>query len=155
MAASATQSPLQSTKGWPEPAVSVCFSVVIDGWNLGSFTGCQGLSFQVQVETREEGGTNGFVHQIPGRVTYTNIKLTRVVNKDSAMIQKWFASLQVPFKRTTAHIRALTTKGDEIAKWTLQGVIPVKWDGPSMSLDSAAVMTESLELAHHGFLPNA
>jgi hypothetical protein len=32
-------------------------------------------------------------------------------------------------------------------------VIPVRWSGPQLSLDSPKVATETLELAHHGFLP--
>ena len=36
--------------------------------------------------------------------------------------------------------------------WTLTGVIPVRWTGPSLSVDSPKVATETLELAHHGFL---
>jgi hypothetical protein len=31
-------------------------------------------------------------------------------------------------------------------------VVPVKWSGPQLSLDSAKVAIETLELAHHGFL---
>jgi hypothetical protein len=31
-------------------------------------------------------------------------------------------------------------------------VIPVKWQGPSFSAESAKVATETLEIAHHGFM---
>ena len=143
---------MAGTPASTDPAVSVCFSVVIDGQDLGAFTGCQGLSFQVEVETREEGGNNGFVHQLPGRISYTNVRLTRAVNRDSAKISRWFAAMTVPIKRTQAEIRAMASDGTVIASWSLQGVIPVKWDGPSMGLDSPAVAIETLELAHHGFL---
>lgn len=143
---------MASTASATDPAVSVCFSVKIDGQDLGAFTGCQGLSFQVEVETREEGGNNGFVHQLPGRISYTNVRLTRAVNRDSGKVARWFASMTVPIRRTQAEIRAMTSNGTTIATWSLQGVIPVKWEGPSMGLDSPAVATETLELAHHGFL---
>ncbi|HKE97848.1 MAG TPA: phage tail protein, partial [Actinomycetes bacterium] len=33
------------------------------------------------------------------------------------------------------------------------GVFPVRWQGPALNVDSPKVATESLELAHHGFLP--
>ena len=36
---------------------------------------------------------NGFVHQLPGRIKYTNVKLTRPVNADTAKIAAWFASM--------------------------------------------------------------
>ncbi len=40
-----------------------------------------------------------------------------------------------------------------VASWGLLGVIPVRWTGPSLNLDSPKVATETLELAHHGFTP--
>ena len=43
--------------------------------------------------------------------------------------------------------------GEIVASWWLDGVIPVRWSGPSLNLDSPKVATETLELAHHGFLP--
>jgi hypothetical protein len=30
-------------------------------------------------------------------------------------------------------------------------VIPVKWSGPGLNLDSPKVAMETLEIAHHGF----
>ena len=36
---------------------------------------------------------NAFVHQLPGRIKYTNVKLTRPVNADTAKIAAWFASM--------------------------------------------------------------
>ena len=55
-------------------------------------------------------------------------------------------------ERTTAHIVAMTADEEEIWEWTLSDVIPVRWQGPSLSAESAKVATETLELAHHGFL---
>jgi hypothetical protein len=45
----------------------------------------------------------------------------------------------------------MTADRTVVASWGLLGVIPVKWSGPSLSLESAKVATETLELAHHGF----
>jgi phage tail-like protein len=135
-----------------DPAVSVCFKVKIDSHDLGAFTACEGLGVEVTVEQHEEGGNNGFVHQLPGRMKYSNLKLTRPVNADTAKVAQWFASMAKGVQRTNAQIVAMTLEGKEVWQWSLTGVIPVKWTGPSLSLDSAKVATESLELAHHGFL---
>ena len=40
-----------------------------------------------------------------------------------------------------------------VAKWSLLGVIPVRWTGPSLNFDTVKVATETLEIAHHGILP--
>ncbi len=135
-----------------DPAVSVCFSVKIDGQDLGLFSQCDGLSCEVTVETREEGGNNLFIHQLPGRMKYTNIKLTRPINGDTQKLARWLAGMTDKVKRTNAEITAMTADGKKVASWSFMGVIPVKWTGPQLSVDSPKVATESLELAHHGFL---
>lgn len=137
-----------------DPGLAICFAVKIEGRDLGSFTSCDGLSVEVKVEQREEGGNNGFVHQLPGGLKYSNIKLTRPLGKDSVTIAEWFASMTNGVKRTTAVIRALTLQGQSIASWSLTGVIPVRWSGPSFSAESPKAATETLEIAHQGFVPN-
>jgi phage tail-like protein len=136
-----------------DPAVSVCFTVAVDGYDLGEFTGCDGLSVEVQLESREEGGNNLFVHQLPGRFKFSNLKLTRVINKDTQTVAKWLSSMSTyGIKRSTAHVAAMTADGKKIAEWTLDGCIPVKWQGPSLNVDTLKVATETLEIAHHGFI---
>ena len=135
-----------------DPALSVCFAVTIDQHDLGAFMTCEGLAVEVTVEQREEGGNNLFVHQLPGRIKYTNVKFTRPVNAESSKVRDWLASMSNGVTRTTAEITALSSDGKKVASWGLTGVFPVKWQGPSFSLDSPKVATEMLELAHHGFL---
>ena len=135
-----------------DPAVAVCFKVDVHSQKLGWFTGCDGLGCEVVVEQREEGGNQQFVHQLPGRLKYTNVKLTRPVNGDTKLVAKWFASMAGKVERTIADITAMTLDGREVASWTLLDVIPVRWTGPQLGVDNNKVATETLELAHHGFL---
>jgi phage tail-like protein len=135
-----------------EEAVAVCFVVSIDHESLGWFSSCDGLSCELVMEQREEGGNNGFVWQLPTRVKYTNVKLSRPVTQQSSMIMQWFAGMAKGVKRKTATIEARTLEGTVIARWALDGVVPVRWTGPQLSADSPKVATETLELAHHGFL---
>jgi phage tail-like protein len=138
-----------------DPAITVCFTVKIDDHDLGAFTQCDGLGCEVVIEQREEGGNNLFVHQLPGRMKYTNVKLTRPVNKETEKVARWLASMATGVKRTGAEIVAMTQDGTKVAQWSLVGVIPVKWTGPQLSVDSPKIATESLEIAHHGFLAGA
>ncbi len=136
-----------------EEAVAVCFDVKIDGnYSLGRFTSCEGLGIEFVLEQREEGGNNGWVWQLPTRIKYSNIKLTRPVTKDSAKLTGWFSELAAGVKRKTAVIQARNMADAVIASWSLTGVVPVRWSGPQLNYDSAKVATETLELAHHGFL---
>src|SRR5882757_3250991 len=117
-----------------ELALSVCFAVRIDDKNLGTFNSVDGLGCEVVLHPYEEGGNNGFVWQLPTRMKYTNIKLSRPLSKDTAKVAKWFASMAGGVKPTTATIEALTSEGTVLFSWGLLGVIPVRWTGPSLNL---------------------
>ncbi|MDL5156569.1 phage tail protein [Actinomycetospora termitidis] len=136
-----------------DPAVSVCFTVTIDDQSLGVFNGCEGLGCEVVLEQREEGGNNAFVWQLPSRVKYSTIKLSRPVTRESAQIARWISSVVTGVGEKTGCIKALTLDGDLVAQWDLLDVVPVRWSGPSLSPDSPKVATETIEIAHHGFLP--
>jgi phage tail-like protein len=133
-------------------AVAVSFVVSIDDEDLGSFNSCDGLGCEIVMEQREEGGNNGYVWQLPTRIKYSNVKLSRPLTEQSAKIAEWFGSMASGIERKTATSEARTAEGKVIARWALVDVVPVKWSGPQLSLDSAKVAIETLELAHHGFL---
>jgi phage tail-like protein len=136
-----------------DPAVTVCFAVSIDDDSLGTFNSCEGLGIEVVLESREEGGNNAMVWQLPSRLKYPNVKLSRPLGKQTVKIAQWFASMINGVEPRTATISAMTLDGTVIARWGLLGVVPVKWTGPSLNLDSPKVATETIEIAHHGFLP--
>jgi phage tail-like protein len=136
-----------------DPAVSVCFVVSIDDKDLGAFNSCEGLGIEVVLEQREEGGNNGFVWQLPTRLKYSNVKLSRPLGPDTMKVARWFASMTGGVTRKTATIVAKSSDDVEVARWSLQDVVPVRWSGPSLNLDSPKVATETIEIAHHGFLP--
>jgi phage tail-like protein len=140
-----------------DPAVTVCFAITIDdsSYDLGLFNTCDGLGCEVTVEQRQEGGTNGFTHQLPGPMKYTNIKFTRPINADSAKVASWISASGPGMQRCTASIQALTLDGQTVVcSWSLRDVFPVKWTGPQFSAEGPKVAIETLEIAHHGFLPN-
>ncbi|MCY0962144.1 phage tail protein [Streptomyces sp. H27-H5] len=134
-----------------DPGSTIWFTLTIDGESLGYFNGCQGLSSQVEVEHRQEGGNNGFVWHLPTRVTFSTIRLTRPLTPDTAKVAKWISSVQTGIKRPTAQIAALRADGSLVARWGLIDVLPVSWEGPTLDPASPAVATEVLEIAHHGF----
>lgn len=134
-----------------DPGLSVCFALKIDNNELGTFNSCEGLGCEVVIEQREEGGNNTFVWQLPTRLKYSNVKLTRPLGADTAKVAKWFASMTGGVKRCTATIQVKSNDDTVVATWELDGVVPVRWSGPSLNLDSPKVATETIEIAHHGF----
>jgi phage tail-like protein len=136
-----------------EVFVGVCFAVKFDKTDVGKFSSCEGFGLEVVMEQREEGGNNGLIWQLPTRMKYSNIKLTRPIGPDSEKLTKWIVKALNGLKPTTGEIKAMDAAGNPVMTWQLEGVVPVRWTGPSLNLDSPKVFTETLEIAHHGFTP--
>jgi phage tail-like protein len=135
-----------------DPATGSRFEVTIDGVDIGSFTGCEGLGAEYEVFEYQEGGQNAFVHRLPGRLKYSTVRLTRPIDEGSGRLAAWFSSFQQSVERKTASITAYDAQRNRIAQWNLVGVYPARWSGPGFSSDGNAVVKETLELAHNGFL---
>ncbi len=138
-----------------DPAIASYFTLVIDDQPMGIFTKLEGLQANVAIEWVEEGGNQLHKIALPGRISYGNIKVTRPVCADSAKIPVLLTAMGTGnWTRTgTAVITALEPDGTPIIEWTLQDVTLVSWSGPSLTSDGNQVATETLEFAHHGFLP--
>jgi phage tail-like protein len=133
-------------------ALDSAFQIEIDGRNLGFFTGCEGLGAEVVLESRREGGNNGFVWQLPTNVSYPNIRLTRPLTAETTKIAEWGSGLMRGVRRHTGRLVAFNSHGEPVAEWGLLDVVPVRWSGPSVTAGSAAALTETLEIAHQGFI---
>ena len=136
-----------------EPAQSVFYRVTLDGFiPLGLWTKIEGLAFEHDVKEYREGGVNGYTRKIIGPVKYANLRLTRPVDADSMFISIWLASNLIKIIPQTMGITALNSEGSEITTWNLLGVVPVKWNGPTLDIMSNALATETLEIAYEQIL---
>lgn len=134
------------------------FLFEVDGVSIGTFAEVYGLEVHVAVTTYAEGGENGFLHQLPGRMTWPNVVLRRGVT-DSDALFSWvnktsgsgFAANSNKLSRSTGAITALGSNGSRLRTWELQGVIAVRWSGPTFNVGSDHNLSEEIELAHHGF----
>jgi phage tail-like protein len=137
---------------FPEPGLALRFLVTIDSEDLGFWSKCEGLTVEWEVHEYKEGGLNAFVHRLPGRTKYSNIKLTRTLNPLSAQVAAWISSAKGPAAGHTAQIRVLDTEGSTVASWNLVDVFPVRWTGPNLDVNGRDVANETLEIAHNGFM---
>ncbi|MFJ2777905.1 phage tail protein [Kitasatospora sp. NPDC087315] len=139
----------------PHSGTAVHFQLQIGGIDLGDFSTCSGLGAQVEVEQRQEDGNESFVWQQPARITYPNVTLSRGLTPDTAKVARFLATLSTRVTRGMAQITALTpalATGPVLATWALREAVLVRWTGPSFEPGRSGVATESIELAHHGFL---
>jgi len=134
------------------------FLVEVDGVEIGRFTEISGLQVTVETEDVQEGGQNGFVHKLPGRMSWPNIVLKRGITQTDSLIQwltkssgEQFAVNNNSLKRSTAAITLIGPAGKRLRAWEFEGAFPVKWSGPNFSVTSNEIAMEELEICHHGF----
>lgn len=137
---------------------SSSFLFEVDGVQIGVFAEVSGLEVRVDVATYREGGENGFVHKLPGRMTWPHIVLKRGVT-DSDALFNWvnktagpgFDDNQNKLTRNTGAITVIGSDGSRLRAWDLQAVFAVRWTGPRFDAGASGSLDEELELAHHGF----
>ena len=133
------------------PGVAFHFDVSVDTIKIGQFSQCEGLTAEFEIEETKEGGNNAFVHRLPGRLKYQNLKLTRAIDTDTGMIADFFASFAAKRQPVNAHVVAYDSWQKKIGSWTFTGVWPVKYTGPQLNASTNGTANEVLELAHTGF----
>jgi phage tail-like protein len=134
-----------------DPLADLSFKIEIPGRSIGRFAECSGLSVEYDVTEYAEGGNNDFVHQLRGRVRYPNVTLKRGVTYEDALL-KWFYAIEKPSERPTVTITLLNPLGATIRHFALRAALPVRWTGPAASSGTGGAATESLEIAHQGFV---
>ncbi len=138
-----------------EAGLNLRFSVTLDNQqSLGTWSKCEGLAVEYEIFEYQEGGVNEYVHRLPGRCKYTNVKLTRQLDSQSGDVATWVSSglKKNSVERGNATITLMDHDGNEVISWTLAEACPVKWTGPTLDAAGNQVATEVLELAHNGFL---
>lgn len=138
------------------PGLALRFDVQIDGVSVATFTGCSGLGAQYETLEWKEGGDNGTVVRLPGRLSYTTVRLTRPVDGDSGALAAWFGSQAQGPQRRNAVIKLYDGNfhaKTPVASWTLHDAWPVSYSGPTLSTtaEGDAIAVETLELSHQGY----
>ena len=148
----------QTPLGGGAPTTSGRFLLEVDGVEIGTFREVQGLRLDVDVVEHVEGGQNGYVHQLPGVMRWPHLVFTRGMVQSDALfgwVQRssgqGFAGNGDTLTRATGAVTVVDDRGNRMRSWELDGVFAVSWTGPSLSADSDVPLTESLEVAHHGF----
>jgi phage tail-like protein len=150
--------PSDTTPLGGEPPVSGRFLFEVDGVEIGIFSEVSGLQLNVEVEEYAEGGQNGYVHKLPARMTWPNIVFRRGVTDSDALfdwVQKssgeGFAANGNKLTRSTGAVTIIGWGNKRLRSWNLDGVFPIRWTGPKLSVNENVALEEELEVAHDGF----
>ena len=141
-----------------ERITGATFLFEVDGIVIGRFMEVSGLEMSIDVEPVQEGGQNGFVHQLPGRMTWPPLVLKRGITQNDSLVS-WmtkssgeeFAKAGNKLKRHSGAITLLGPGGERLRSWSFDGAFPTKWTGPSFAVSSTEMATEELTIVHNGF----
>ena len=134
--------------------MSYRFMVIIDNptYDLGFWQKVSGLTVTWDVSQYRAGDQGNDFWIYPGPTKYTNIKLTRPVSPTSNVTQAWLTATSNKMQPQSGVIMLCATMGIPIIKWVLYNVFPVSWQVGEFTAETGKVVTETLELAHTGFL---
>jgi phage tail-like protein len=135
-------------KNAPYPAFNFLVSIGGDT-TFGGFSDVSGLGTEVTVsEYRNGNDKENHVRKVPGVYKVSDVTLKRgVVN--SADMWAWIDDVRA--HGVTAQKDVTITLQDEahnaVQTWTLRGVIPMKWTGPTLAAKGGEVAMEELVLS--------
>jgi phage tail-like protein len=132
-----------------DPLRGFRFLVEIDGVVHGAFMRVKGLSREVKLETRREGGVNDYEHKLFSQASHGSLVLERGLALD--YLWKWAEAVaRGEVKRRKISIRLQDEAGSDRWSWHVDDAFPVKWSLSDMDAGNSQVSVESVEFAHHG-----
>jgi phage tail-like protein len=133
-----------------DPYLSCNFVVEIEGLLVGGFTECSGLEIELETYEYREGGQNDFVHRFVGAMRHPPLVLRHGLSPLDGL-WGWHQDVAAgDIRRRNGTIYLLNQAQAPVAWWHFREALPLKWSGPTLRAESAAVAFESVELAHHG-----
>jgi phage tail-like protein len=131
------------------------FIINFDGADAGGFSEVSGLGSEISVaEYRNGNDPENHVLKIPGTHTVSDVTLKRgIIN--SADLFGWIneTRTQGPSGKRTVTITLQNEAHEDVQKWTLSGVIPMTYTGPTFTAAGGGdVAMEELVLSCEGFV---
>jgi phage tail-like protein len=120
---------------------------------LGAFMEVSGIGAQFETFDYAEGGNPNLV-KLRGRQQQSNLTLKSGLMDEDTLMQWTLGGGSAP-RPQNIYITFVGSSGATIRSFGFAAAIPVRWTGPGGNIGASAVATESLELAHQGFILDA
>lgn len=116
------------------------------------FQEVSGLSVDIEMDTRVEGGEHRFVHQLPLRTKFTDVTLKRGKFLGSGVLH-WCrqAIEEFTFKPSNVLISLMDANHVPLYNWYLINAIPKKLDVSSFNAERSELVVETLTLTYQYF----
>lgn len=132
-----------------DPLRGFRFLVEVDGIAQAGFMRVKGLSREVKLESRREGGVNDYEHKLFSQASHGALVLERGLALDN--LWKWAdAVARGEIMRRKISIRLQDEAGGDRWSWHVDDAFPVKWAIGDFDATNSQVAVESVEFAHHG-----
>ena len=133
-----------------DPIPKFRFAIQLQDAVVGWFTECSGVTVEREATPYTEGGVNDYVHQLPGRVSYSQVTLKRGL-ADNALWD-WFTQGLYDGKVERRNVTIILYNADlsEAKRWDMPEAYPVKWSGPDLNSETQELAIESVEIASGG-----
>jgi phage tail-like protein len=132
-----------------DPLRGFRYVIEIDGIASGGFSRVKGLTREVRFESHREGGVNDYEHKLVTQITYPNLVLERGLALDNLWL--WAVSVaEGDVERKSLWVRMQDEAGQKAWAWHVENALPVKWSSTDLDAQTAQVVMESVEFAHHG-----
>lgn len=125
------------------------FKVTAGLTTIGVFMEVSGLSVEHEVLDYMEGGSNSFIHKLPGRRKYPNLVLKAGITNQTALYD-WFAKTADQPELRQVTIDLLDPRAQVQRTWAFADAYPIKWTGPTLAAKSNEIGQETVELVHRG-----
>lgn len=134
------------------------FTIVIDKstYDLGSWAQAEGLDVKWDIAEYRAGDNGNDRWFFPGNTQFSIVRLTRAATaQDSPTVKKWLSETQFGWQPISGKITLFDSHAEPVLDWTLRNVMPVRWAITNFDAGASKVATETLELAHTGFLDDS
>lgn len=131
------------------------FVIEINGSPMAAFTECTLPTLEIETQDQKEGGLNEYTHVLPVRRKSGRLILKRGLTASQELLSLYRDLLSGQVQPATYKVSVVMydSMKSELARWNFEKAIPVKWTGPTLKSDAAAVAIESLELVVHDYIP--
>lgn len=126
------------------------FLVELHGLEVAGFSEVSGLESEMETEEVMEGGLNGFVHRLPGRIRHQPLVLKRGITISNDLWEWYYNAVQGNIERMNGSIMMFDEEGYLFRAWSFKEAYPTKWRGPELNAMNSEVAFESIEIVHNG-----
>ena len=139
------------------PPVEFRFSVTFKGLSPPvddvAFAEVSGLDATIEPAPLREGGENRFIHNLPGKVKHSNLKLKRCITTTTSGLALWCKSVlesgfEQPIKPSDLVIKLLDVDDKPIAIWSVTDAFPIRWEIGEFDAMQHELAMESIELSY-------